>query len=136
VLIGFGLLIAVLGLFGAAQSRTRTGSIGDAVVAIVLGLACMAVAVRAAVLAGDEGITIRNPLGRTRHIPWAAISDFKIGRYMLLDAVCVVELCDGSTVHAWAIQIPRASRNPARSREARMIEELNGLVASRGRPWA
>jgi Bacterial PH domain len=130
-LIGFGLLIVLLGLLGAAQDTATSARVGDGAAALILGLACVAVAIRAALLAGDDGITIRNPFGRTLRIPWTEIAGFTIGRYKLLGAVCLVELHDGSTVHAWAIQIPRASRKPAASREAMMIEELNRLLASR-----
>lgn len=123
-------LFTALGLIGATQASYTAGKIVEAFVAVILGGVLVFVAVRAALLVGDEGITIRNPLGRTVHISWTEIAGFKIGRYKLLGRVCLVELRDGSTVHAWAIQVPNASRNSAATREAKMIEELNRLRAS------
>jgi hypothetical protein len=126
----FGLLVIVVGVLGAAHQTTTTARVGDAVAAVIVGLACVVVGVRAVLLTDADGIAIRNPFGRTRRIGWAEISGFRIGRYKLLGAVCLVELRDGSTLHASAVQIPHASRNTATSRESQMIDELNQLLAS------
>jgi Bacterial PH domain len=129
-LIGFGLLATMFGLIGAAQVAYTTGKVIEAATAVMVGGGIVATAARAALFAGDDGVTIRNPLGRTKHIPWSEVAGFSIGKYKLLGAVCLVELRDGSSVHASAIQIPHASRNPANSREGKMIEELNRLLAA------
>jgi hypothetical protein len=136
-LVGFALLVTAFGLIGSLQDLSSVGETGatlEAAFALLCGVGLVTLAFRGALLASKTGITIRNPLGRTRHIPWTEITEFKIGRYKLLGAVCLVELRDGSTAHAWAIQIPHASRNPAASREAKMTEELNRLLAADQKP--
>jgi hypothetical protein len=81
----------------------------------------------------DDGVVIRNPFG-TRRIPWSDIVRFRIGRHGLLSAVCIVDLADGSTQHAFAIQLPGASRRTFQSKEMQMIDLLNEQVSAHRGP--
>src|SRR5438094_85726 len=132
--VGFGSLILVLGLVGASQATYTTGKIVEAAVAVAVGGVVVALALRAAVVVRDDGVEIRNPFG-TRRIPWNDIVCFRIGRHGLLSAVCILDLADGSTQHAFAIQLPGATRRTSQSKETRMIDLLNEqLSAHRGLP--
>lgn len=129
--VGFGVLVTALGLLGAAQAKAGAASVVEAVLAVVIGGALVGAAARAALFVDEAGITIRNPFGRTESIPWAEISLFRIGRFKLLGAVCLVETSDRSIRHVFAIQIPHAARHPAESREAKMVASLNDELAKR-----
>jgi hypothetical protein len=72
----------------------------------------------------EQGIEIRNPLSRTK-ITWDRIRGFRIGRHSFMRAVCIIDLVDGSSKHAFAIQVPNRSLNRQDTRERRMVEELN-----------
>jgi predicted N-acetyltransferase YhbS len=52
---------------------------------------------------GDSGIAIRNPFGRATSLRWTEIEGFRLGRYKLLRAVCLVDLVDGSVRRASAV---------------------------------
>jgi hypothetical protein len=127
--VGLGILIFALGLIGASQATYTTGKIVEAVVAAAVGGAVVALALRAAVVVREDGVEIRNPFG-TRRIPWSDVVRFRIGRYRLLSAVCIVDLADGSTQHAFAIQLPGASRRTSQSKEMQMIDLLNEQAAA------
>jgi Bacterial PH domain len=122
--VGLGIVFLALGLIGASQATYTTGKIGEAVVAIVVAGAMIALVLRAAVVVREDAVEIRNPFG-TRRIPWSDVVRFRIGHYRLLSAVCIVDLRDGSTQHAFAIQLPRASRRTSQSKEMQMISFLN-----------
>lgn len=83
----------------------------------------------AAVFASADGVRVRN-LYSGRKIPWREIKGFRIGRYRLLGAVCIIDLTDGSTQHAWGIQVPNRLVGKRDSREMRMIDELNAELAA------
>jgi hypothetical protein len=127
--VGFGVLILALGLVGASQATYTTGRIVEAAVAVAVGGAVVALALRAAVLVRDDGVVIRNPFG-TRRIPWNDMVRFRIGRHGLLSAVCIVDLADGSTQHAFAIQLPGASRRTSQTKEMQMIDLLNQQLSA------
>jgi hypothetical protein len=127
---GFGFVVVVLGFFAAAQATYTTGKIGEAVVGVGLGGAMVAAFARAAVVVRDDGIVIGNTVGTTE-IPWSNIVGFRIGRCRLLSAVCIIDLADGSTRHAFAIQLARAL---SQTREMEMIAFLNEQAAIHRRP--
>lgn len=124
--IAFGVAVMIFGLMGAAQAGYLVGEIAEAAVAIACGAVMIGSFARAALVVHESGIEIRNPFGRATSIPWNDIAGFRIGRYRLLRAVCLVELVDGSLQHASALQIPNYyARRPADAREARTIAFLN-----------
>jgi Bacterial PH domain len=86
------------------------------------------VALRPVVVMGASGIVIRN-LFSTRRLGWQEIARFRIGRWKLLSAVCVIELKDGTSTHAYAIQVPNVSRGRPVTRESRIIDALNARLA-------
>jgi hypothetical protein len=129
--VAFGVLLVVFGVFGALQAGYLAAGISEASVAIACAAVLVGLTVRATVIADETGVTIRNPLGRTQRIRWSDIAAFKIGRYKLLRAVCLIELADGSVRHAWAIQLPNYARRPGATRESEMINGLNRELANR-----
>ena len=72
----------------------------------------------------EGGVEIRNLLA-TRVVLWSEIVGFRIGRYKMLGAVCVVDLKDGSSEHAWAIQMPHRALRSKETKEQRIIAQLN-----------
>jgi Bacterial PH domain len=129
--VGFGVLLAVLGLLAALRVHQSTGEVIEAVIAVTVGVTVIALAARPAVIVDDREVEVRNPLSQSIRIPWSEIRKFSFGRHRLLNQVCMIELRNGATVHASAIQMPRASRNPAASPEVLMIAALNRRLAER-----
>jgi hypothetical protein len=129
--VGFGVLIIVLGLLGASQDTYPTGALVDGAAALVIGGALIAMFARTAVVVHDGGVEIRNlnPLF-THTIPWSDIVGFRFGRYRMLNAVCIVDLADGSTQHASAIALSGARRTSG-LKEQQMIAFLNEQAAAR-----
>ncbi|WP_018653567.1 PH domain-containing protein [Actinomadura flavalba] len=70
------LLDLAIGITGTAVHDRTSGVIALAVL-FGCGLA-YAIGLRPAILAGDEGVTVRNPL-RTTHVPWRAVREIKGG---------------------------------------------------------
>ena len=59
-------------------------------------------------------------------IPWERIAGVRIGRHKLLSEVCPVDLADGSSRGAIAIQLPNATRG---CNEMHMLNRLNQMLA-------
>jgi hypothetical protein len=130
----FGVAVVIFGLIGAAQAGYIVGEIAEAAVAIACGALIIGSFARAALVVDESGITIRNPFGHATSIPWREIAAFRIGRYKLLRAVCLVELVDGSLRHASALQIPNYyARRPTNTREAKTITFLNDELTRRSK---
>lgn len=86
-------------------------------------------ALRPALIADERGLVIRNWFS-TERLAWNEIAKFRLGRYKLLGAVCVIDLKNGSSAHASAIQVPNIARGRATTRESRMVAELNARLAT------
>jgi hypothetical protein len=122
--VAFGGVVIVFGLLGASQATYVAGRAIEASLALLVGGALILTFLRVAVVVSAEGVRIRNPLS-ARSLRWSEIAAFRIGRYRLLNSVALVELREGSVVHAFAIQLPRLSGSARASQEAKMIEFLN-----------
>jgi hypothetical protein len=130
---GSGAFVIVVGLLGASAEPSTTVAIVVAVGAVVLGGWTVATYLRTRVIVTDSGVRIVN-LVRSVEIPWSRIAGFRIGRHRLLSAVCIVDLTDGTSRHAFAIQRSQIRRPPGQSKEDRMIALLNERAAAHGAP--
>jgi hypothetical protein len=131
MIFGFGVLLALISSSRALRSGVamssghRIGSIAFAAVAVV----CMSwVAFRPVLIADASGVRVHNLIS-TRHLSWSEISGFRIGPHKLLSAVCLIDLKNGSSIYAFAVQVPNIARGRAETRESRMVAELNALLA-------
>jgi hypothetical protein len=99
-----------------------------------IGLAVMSfatmgwIAFRPVLITESTGIVVRN-IFSTTHLSWGEIAGFRIGRYKLMGAVCLIEMRDGSSTYAFAIQVPNIARGRPETRESRMVDELNAQLA-------
>ncbi len=84
-------------------------------------------ALRPVVIVDAAGIVIRN-LVSTERFEWREIACFRIGRHKLLSAVCLVELKDGTSTYAYAIQVPNIFQSRPVTRESRMVADLNARL--------
>ena len=75
-----------------------------------------------------DGIDVRNFFG-SRFIPWPDIGQLKLGRFLMLPAVCIVVLRDGSTYHASAIQPPNLTRARPENEATKLVDALNKRLA-------
>lgn len=126
--IAFGAFIAFVGVGQLGRAASNGGGAGAAVGLIAIGAASAALFARVALVTDTEGVRIRN-LVHTLTIPWDRIERFRIGRYKMLSAVCIIDLADGESVHAFAIQVPRIRRR-AESKEQQQVDRLNKLLVS------
>jgi len=83
---------------------------------------------RIVVIADKSGVAIRNRFS-TRKLSWHDIAGFRLGRYKLLNDVCVVDLKDGSSTPALAIAVPKINQGQEVTSQSRMVDELNALLA-------
>jgi hypothetical protein len=113
---------------GVANAITLPAPRGLIEVAAYLAIAATVVAGPglSAIYVTEEGVRVRNPLSSTT-IPWAQIRGFRIGRHKLLGEVCLIDLADGSSQYAFAIQIPNATRG---RHEIHMVDELNRILTA------
>jgi hypothetical protein len=112
-----------LGLLAGTAVKERNGPL----IAIIMIPIILIGAVRLAmtrVMATDSGISVRNVF-RSRFIPWDEIERFKVGRYQLLLAVCIIALRDGGTYHASAIQASNLTRTRPVNEATRLVDALN-----------
>jgi hypothetical protein len=126
----FGAFVALIGLTQIGRPASKGGGAGVAVVAFVIAAALIVLAARVAVVTSDRGVRVRNPV-RTIDIPWSDVVRFRLGQHKLLSQVCLVDLVDGGSQYAFGIQVARASGG---TKERRMIELLNEMVAAKRRP--
>ena len=100
----------------AVQGHNHFAAQVAAILILVTGVAYVA-AFRPRVLAGQGGITIRNPL-RDHEVPWACVHKVDLG-----DALQVHCAWDGGQktklLYAWAVHSPRRSRLKAQVRARR-----------------
>jgi hypothetical protein len=85
-------------------------------------------ALRPVLIADASGVLVRN-LWSTRRMAWDEIQAFRIGRYKLYGTVCVIDLKDGSSTYAFAIQVPNIARRRRETRESRIVAYLNARLA-------
>ena len=129
-LLGLGVFLTFV--FGSQASRSSVAP-DVATKAIVLATAaiCGGVMVwtglRPVLIADRTGVVVRN-LFSTESLSWADIARFRIGRYKLLGAVCVIDLKNGSSTDAFSIQVPNIARGKPVTRESRMVDELNARL--------
>jgi hypothetical protein len=83
---------------------------------------------RPALIADESGVVVRNLIS-TERLAWSDIARFRIGRFKLLRAVCVIDLKDASSTHAFAIQVHNVVRGREVTRESRMMDDLNARLA-------
>ncbi len=85
-------------------------------------------ALRPILIADAYGVLVRN-LFSVRRLSWSEIAGFRIGRHKLFEAACLIDLKDGSSIYAFAIQVPKIARGRPESRESRMVAQLNARLA-------
>jgi hypothetical protein len=132
--VGIGALVALLYEPLASRGNGTPDTAAKATLTalgLILGGICVWVGTRPVLVADTSGVTVRN-LVRTHRYAWSQIRAFRIGRYKRLRAVAIVDLLDGSSVHAFAIQVPAAPLRGAIARESRMIVALNARLATTG----
>ena len=127
--VAFAASIAIIGVATSFQLSLGRG-LFQAVGSLVIAGAMLAGPARAAVWTTRDGVRIRNTVS-TRMIPWSEIRAFHIGRHALLGAVCIVDLVDGSSTHAFAIQVPHRALNRPDAKARVMVEELNQILDQR-----
>jgi Bacterial PH domain len=133
LIVAFGVGVGIVGV--ATSFRLPTAG-GVFQAAACLGISAVVIAGpgRAAVWVSPDGIRIRNTLSTTK-IPWTEIRGFRIGRHGLLGAVCIVDLDDGSSTHAFAIQVPHTAINRPDAKARKAVDELNQILEQhRARP--
>jgi Bacterial PH domain len=141
-LAGFAVFLAALGTDGALRDHSTI----EAVLINCIAVFLLVISARVGLWTTRQGIVIRN-LVSTTSIRWSQIRAFRIGRYRLLGAVCIVDLHDGSSRHAFGIQVPHYALNRPASNERVMVAHLNDrlyterpdlLAQARPRPgsWA
>jgi hypothetical protein len=133
-LVGFGVFFALL--YGSQASRSAVApdpatKASLIVLGLLLGAVCVWVGARPVLICDADGVTVRN-LFRTHRYGWSQIRAFRIGRYKRLRAVAIIDLSDGSSMHAFAIQVPNVPLRGAIARESRMIVALNARLATTG----
>jgi hypothetical protein len=122
----FGLFCVVLGVVEAIAR-------GDTIFLILSGLGGVHLIVlfawRTGVWIGTGGIRVRNPL-TSFDLDWREIKSFRIGRHGPYRACCLMELKDGSTRYAFAIQVSNWSIGKPRpdTPEGRMVSALNAAL--------
>lgn len=126
--IAFGAFVILVGATQFGRAASKGGGPGLGVLCLVMGAVMAVVFARVALVTDTEGVRIRNTV-RTLTIPWDRIERFRIGRYKLLSAVCIIDLVDGESVHAFAIQSPRI-RTPAESKGQEQVDRLNEILTA------
>jgi hypothetical protein len=130
-LLAFGFFLAFISGSQAFRSNVAPDTTRK-VVYILLALASFGwmawAALRPVLIADASGVMVRNLYGN-QHLSWGEIAGFRIGRYKLLGAVCLIDLRDGSSRHAFAIQVPNIARGHSETRESRMVADLNTRLA-------
>ncbi len=133
------LLFAVANLIDlGVRGHDHSAAVYAAVLVLITGVIYVA-ALRPRIIAGDDAVTLRNPLRDTR-IPWGAVA-----RIDLKELVCVVcqiqetDRPDGAparqrVVRSWALQSSRRSRAKARARERNAELATERLVFARQPP--
>jgi hypothetical protein len=131
LVLAFAVAVAIAGAATAHQARSTAGAILQAIGTVAIAAAMVVLVARAGLWATTDGIEIRNPLSRRVLIPWSEIRGFRIGRYRLLGAVCIVDLKGGTARHAFAIQVPNRALNRPDAKARLIIEELNSQLHQR-----
>ena len=126
-----GVAIAALGIAGSAGLSLDRALI-QAGGCFLIGAALAFLFLRTGLWADQEGIRIQNPLSRSRH-RWSEIAGFRIGRHGILRAACIVDLKDGSSTYAFAIQVPNRSLERPDAKERKVIAELKARLEERQR---
>jgi hypothetical protein len=117
-------------LFGALEGIGR-GQTSFMVMSFVLGLTFVLLFVwRTGLWTTPAGVRVRNPLSAFA-LKWDEIRGFRIGRHGLLRASCLIDLEDGSTRYAFAIQVSNWSirRRNLAPPERKIVADLNALLA-------
>lgn len=129
--VGFGVFVILVGLTQVGRPVSKGGGPVITIVAAVIGLVMVALFLRVALITEADGIRIRNPL-RSGFYSWDQIDSFRIGRHGLFSKTCVVDLIDGGSTYAFAIQVPNFT-SVEKSKELAMTKQLNQLLAARQR---
>jgi hypothetical protein len=126
--------------FLATALPALTASVGDPATLVVFKIVFLVVAfivlffglrgAASCVQVLDDGVRIVNPLS-SRNPKWSEIREFRLGRWGRLPSVCLVELLDGETLHAWGLSArnPTIHRDDPRAETA--IAALNDLLKDR-----
>jgi hypothetical protein len=123
----FGIAVAAVGVGTAGEARSTAGAVFQAVGCVALAALLIVAIGRSGLWASRTGVRIRNPFS-TSVVAWAEIRTFRIGRRGLLGAVCRVDLVDGSSKSAFAIQVPNLSLGRPDTKEGAMVARLNELL--------
>lgn len=126
----FALLYAAQASRASVAPDTGTKAVFVALGVILCGI-CIWVGTRPVLIADAAGVTVRNLLSTHRYA-WSQIRAFRIGRHKRLGAVAIIDLLDGSSVPAFAIQVPNIALGGPIARESRMIVALNARLATTG----
>jgi len=124
VIVAFAVAVLIVGIATAHQAASGAQEIVQILATVLVAAAAAVLPLRSGLSISEGGVVIRN-LFSTRVVPWSEIAGFRIGRYKLLGAVCLVDLKEGSSEHAWAIQIPNRASRSNETKEQRMIAQLN-----------
>jgi hypothetical protein len=125
-----GLILAGIVAVCTAGYLIQTEKDTVRVAAVVFFVICGSYSLRlafAGIRANDEDIYVKNMLSGYR-LKWNDIHKFRIGPWNIFPYVCLIDLKNGRTKHAFGIQ--ERSNFPNGSAE-RMAEELNARLAQR-----
>jgi hypothetical protein len=125
-LIGSGLAIAVFNLGLTTEALPEGIRIAVMAVAFLMAAFVVGRVARSAIIADADGVTIRNPL-RTEHVTWGSIQRFAFGRHAPYRAIGLVELSDGRTLTAFAIQAPSPILSPTIRGGRMLMDELETI---------
>jgi hypothetical protein len=122
----FSIAIAIVGIV-TALGLPAAGAVLQAGATSLIAAVGILGPGRATLRTTADGVRIRNTLSTTV-IPWREIRGFRIGRHGLLGAVCIIDRIDGSSQHAFAIQVPQSAIGKPDAKARKMVAELNHIL--------
>jgi hypothetical protein len=120
----FDMLALMRAIGGDASFSIFAGSMGVVIISVF--------AWRTGLWITADGIRVRNPLAAFS-LNWDEVRSFRIGRHGMSRASCLIDLMDGSTRHAFAIQISNWSIRTKRPDppERAIVMALNATLERR-----
>ena len=128
----FAALMVVIAVVFAAGSAAAAAIRGSGWVAVgfvcALSIFVLLRLARAGVYAGEDGITIVNPL-QTRRVAWGELLRFSLRPHGGFAAVGFAELRDGTRVQIWGLQA-RTSSTASKRIPQQIVDALNERLMS------
>jgi hypothetical protein len=119
------MIFIVIGLLSLTHKKESQGIFLLALGAVIIAFG----AYRSVVKVTTVGLRIRNPF-TSFNVGWDEIATLRLGRHGLFPACLLIDLKNGVTRYAFAIQVPNVSANKRRAWERDTVVGLNELLAS------